>query len=341
MMALRWEARPFGIDDLEDGAAGGYKLAASFLHRKKEDKKGKELRCCIRGCRTWLPYRTEGTPAAFCPDHGISISTSPTYVYRDWKRNFLIRHDLISEVKKEKVESWRLGNESSEDALSWNVFVGLAHVGGLREAFELITGQRARSEPQLFFWGVEVWPEYRPGTWSRLADAREQCGEAAPTIPTEPDVMLRVESQALVLVEAKFGSPNGTLAKKKPPVDVASFLKRYPAPPGRTDPLDRAALAGMQPDEVLEQLCRNVVFSNHMVEGKEEAFVASLVRAEAEADIKARMDRHLSTEARARFRRVAWEELAGLPSVQRHEAAPLRRYLHTKTLRLQPAFKLA
>jgi len=265
---------------------------------------------------------------------------SPTYVYQDWTRNFLLRHDLIRAVKEDKVESWRLGNESSEDAVSWNVFVGLAHLGGLREAFEALTACKAREDPQLFFWGVEVWPSHRRGTWSRLNDVRTQCGEKGFSIPTEPDIILRVEGQAIVLVEAKFGSPNGTLAKKKPPVDVAAFLKQYPPLPGWIDPLDRAAMAGMQREQVLEQLCRNVVFSNYLAQGNEQAFVVNLVRRAAETDIKERMDRHLCSEAQARFRRIAWEDLARLPSMQRPEAAPLKNYMRTKTVKLQPAFNI-
>jgi hypothetical protein len=35
-----------------------------------------------------------------------------------------------------KVESWRLGFETSEDALSWNVFVSLYALRGLTEAFK-------------------------------------------------------------------------------------------------------------------------------------------------------------------------------------------------------------
>src|SRR5229473_2971881 len=95
---IAWEPRPFGIDELELGAAEGYRFVTSSLRR------GEEFRCCIRGCRTWLPRRTGKAPAQFCPDHGISISTSPTYVYKDWSRNFLLRHDLMADVKRQKVE---------------------------------------------------------------------------------------------------------------------------------------------------------------------------------------------------------------------------------------------
>lgn len=332
-MNVQWEPEPFGTDELEPGAAEGYRSPASSLRRHDE------VRCCIRACRTWLPCRTRKDPPKFCPDHGISISTSPTYVYKDWKRNFLLRHDLMAAVKEHKVESWRLGSESSEDALSWNMFVGLAHLGALGEAFDVLTGCKPKEEPQLFLWGVEVWPTYRPGVWSRLVGAREEF-ERGVRIPTEPDVMLRVAGQALVLAEAKFGSPNGTLAKK-PNLYIPDFLNRYRPLPGQIDPLDREAIMGMPRDQVLEQLCRNVIFSNRLVEGKEEAFVTNLVRGIAEMDVKDWMDRHLSAENRDRFRRVAWEDLGRLPSLQCDAAAPLRHYLRTKTLRLQKAFRTA
>ena len=332
-MRVKWESDPFGLDDLEPGAAEGYKSPGSPLRRYSE------VRCCVRACRTWLPLRTRKVPPKFCPDHGISVSTSPTYVYRDWRRNFLLRHDLMAEVKKRKVESWRLGNESSEDALSWNVFVGLAHLGGLAEAFEVLTSCKAREEPQLLLWGVEVWPTFRPGVWPRLDEVRQQFKEKELRTPTEPDIMLRVAGQALVLAEAKFGSPNGTLATK-PGVAVSDFLSRYYSLSHQTDPLDRESITTMSRDQVLEQLCRNVVFSKRLTERNEEAFVANLVRGSAETGVKGRMDRHLSTDARERFRRVEWEDLGRLPSLQRDEATPLRHYLRTKTLKLKTAFRM-
>jgi hypothetical protein len=205
----------------------------------------------------------------------------------------------------------------------------------------MLTGLKASEEPQLFFWGVEVWPTYRSGVWSKLAEAQDYF-EKRLDIKTEPDIMLRVAGQALVLVEAKFGSPNSTLAtKKKPGVSLADFLNRYHPLPGRADPLNRNTMMGLPREQVLEQLCRNVVFSNRLVESNEEAFVVNLVRGTAETDVKERMDRHLSTEACAKFRRVTWEDLGCLHSLQRDKASPLRQYLRTKTLNLQGAFKMA
>ncbi|MDP2857139.1 MAG: hypothetical protein Q8P50_04080 [Bacillota bacterium] len=332
-MLIEWATPPYGVDDLEPGAADGYRTPASLL------REGDKVRCCVGGCHRLLPRRARGKPATFCPIHGISVSMSPTYVYQDWKRNILLRHDLMAVVKQLKVESWRLGSETSEDALSWNVFVGLAHLGGLSEAFEALTGRKARSAPQLFLWGVEVSPTEEPRFWSRLAEVRAELEPRLPT-PTEPDIMLWVPGQAIVLIEAKFGSPNGTLGRKKDG-NPHDFLTRYRPPSGRSDPLDRQNILSKPPDEILEQLSRNVLFATWLARGDEEPFVANLVRASVETDVEERMHQHLSAAAQTRLRRVAWETLGRLPTMQRPEAASLSHYLQNKTLRLQPAFTTA
>src|SRR4051812_33479175 len=117
-MQLTWGTSPFGIDDLEEGASVGYRTLKAPL------RKADSVRCCIRGCNVWLPNRTGKGPHEFCRQHGISVSASPTYVYKDWRRNFLIGRELMEEVKSAKTESWRLGNEASEDVVSWNTFLG-------------------------------------------------------------------------------------------------------------------------------------------------------------------------------------------------------------------------
>jgi hypothetical protein len=93
--------------------------------------------CPVRGCATPLVHTrySKGTKPV-CPKHGIRLH-SGTFVY--WNgpdritqaqlRNFPVRPDLASEIalgSVAKAESHRPGYEMSEDALSWNVFVGLA-----------------------------------------------------------------------------------------------------------------------------------------------------------------------------------------------------------------------
>ena len=138
------------------------------------------------------------------------MSTKPTYIYRDPERNFIVGKDIPTRIAK--VENWRLGFETSEDALSWNVFVGLYALKGLAEAFEKLTGTIPTGEPELYLWGNRIDSDCAP--WPNLHEVRKQL-ERDMAIPTEPDIMLRIPGQAIVLIEAKFGSPNGRLAGKK------------------------------------------------------------------------------------------------------------------------------
>lgn len=207
-LTLEWAKNsPYGFADFSPDVPEGYKT----LDRLRDS----EIKCCIRGCRQWLRKRRAGDLKAvvlFCPDHGISLSSAPTYIYRDYHRNFMIATDLIDQVTK--VEKWRLGNESSDDALSWNVFVGLLKLGALSEPFHLFTDMKARAEPELYLWGNRIRLNEMSSFSEELKQARANL-EARAGLPTEPDIMLRVPGQAMVLIEAKFGSGNGTLKGKE------------------------------------------------------------------------------------------------------------------------------
>jgi len=111
-MPLNWTGtQPLGLQELE--AADRYTVKASDSLIRDDG-----IRCCVRNCHRWLAKRRRGPsdPNAFCPDHGVSVSASPTYVYKDYRHNFMIDVPTLERVKGLKVESWRLGNERSEDA---------------------------------------------------------------------------------------------------------------------------------------------------------------------------------------------------------------------------------
>jgi hypothetical protein len=124
------DVQPLGLEELEENAAERYSLRAHEPLLRTD-----AIRCCARGCQNWLARRSRrpSDPTSFCPKHGVSVSTSPTYVYKDYRHNFVIDIPTLERVKRLKVESWRLRNERSEDALSWNVFVGLAQLPQLEE----------------------------------------------------------------------------------------------------------------------------------------------------------------------------------------------------------------
>jgi hypothetical protein len=331
-MPPTWEEkRPLGLDLLEANAARRYTIGAhdSLI-------RGNRIRCCVRDCPRWLARRRPGVrdPDIYCPDHGISVSASPTYVYRDYRRNFIVAIPQLERVVPLKFESDRLGNERSEDAVSWNVFVALAELGGTMAVFRHLSGLEPNNEPELYLWGVRIGVP-APQLWPRLAEVRDML-EPGIGIPTEPDIMLRVPGQALVLVEAKFGSPNSTLAGRN--MTVGEFVDRYRPPDGAVDPLDRGWIRGQRAGSILGQLCRNVVFAQRLAAEGETPMVVNLTQQDDEVNIVGQFAPHLAPDGPVGFRRATWEGLYRLPLMAGGDAAPLRRYFKNKTSNLKQAF---
>ena len=297
------------------------------------------IQCCVKGCGTWMKRRSRGARPEFCPEHGISVSTSPTYILSQKSRNIIVGQDLFERVTigGNKVENWRLGYETSEDAVSWNVFVGLQTLHGLKEAVAKLTGVAVVEEPELYLWGNRINAQY--GKWQELQRVRDAI-ETHLSIPTEPDIILRVPGKLIALIEAKFGSPNGTLARKEARFgSVTTYLNRYAPKNGCPDPLERRWIEQQEGKAILEQLCRNVVFSQWLAAEGEQAFMINLVR-RASNDDAAHFQKHLSGNGVQFFRRT-WEDLFGLNSIQSMEGALLRAYMQNKTLRLARAFDCA
>ena len=262
------------------------------------------------------------------------MSTKPTYVYEDANRNFIIANQIPTGLSK--VEKWRLGFETSEDALSWNVFVGLYALQGLTEAFEKLTGTCATDEPELYMWGNRIGPDI--GKWQGLLDVRKQL-EGDLNLPTEPDIMLRVPGQAVVLIEAKFGSPNSTLDKKVGRFGSAEkFLKRYRCKPGAAGVLNTKWISEQASDQILEQLCRNAIFAQWLASEGEQPFVVNLVTRKARNEEQV-FRQHLAGGG-VQFHVRTWENLVGLQAIQTEQASILYSYLRNKTLNLLPAFDL-
>jgi hypothetical protein len=334
MISVPWSGTvPFGVPDFEPGAERRYiRGAANALIR------GDEIRCCIRGCNRWIARRRRGVRAEYCPDHHISMSISPTYVFQDWRSNFIVNAAPISGMSK--VETWRLGNERSEDALSWNVFVPLLHMDLLPALLaQLDLGDRTMSEVELYLWGNRILKTPgSKGLWDNLSRAREAL-ERGVGFPTEPDIILRVPGRLLVLIEAKFGSSNATLVHKEDRFGgVDEFLARYPAAEGIEDPIDRKWIEEQAPECVLEQLVRNVVFATHLAEKGERLIVLNLVRESDEIAVESKFRKHLIPQGCVEFRRVTWESF--WPTLVRggDNATPVLNYLANKSLRLGAAF---
>ena len=153
--------------------------------------------------------------------------------------------------------------------------------------------------------------------------------------------MLRIAGQAIVLIEAKLGSLNGTLAGKTKAQrfgTVRDFLKRYRRKAGEPDPLNRKWIKEQPDSKIFEQLCRNVVFAQWLAAGGEQAHVVNLVSAAAPND-ESHFQMHLLKDT-IRFHRRTWEDLYTLDIIRSGPAAMLRLYFENKTVRLIKAFAI-
>jgi hypothetical protein len=269
---------------------------------------------------------TKGT--VYHGDPPVSFRVSPTYVLEDHLENFIVGRELVDKLSG-KAETWRLGNENSEDALSFNVFRSLQEAGRLAEAARVLTGLELDREPELIVWGhrldeATVHPAAELKT--ALNDLEGTSGQQ-----TEPDVILRIPGWGWIFVEAKLASPTSTYKGRRH--KLATWKERY-ATSGLFDP---AALAAADPDTFPEQLLRNVAVA-HAVAAGERVAVVALVRekyAPAVADWAAN---YLAVKDII-TRLASWERLYALTEGNQ-ELKKLRDYLADKSVNLRQAFAL-
>lgn len=179
--------------------------------------------CPVSGCSASLGKAdSQWGEMDYCPVHRIRIHAgSRTFVYyngpdaaskRDAAlRNILFEHNYFEKYilgNAAKAESHRICHETSEDALTWNVFSTLARNGLLPNLLTTLTNKVAKTEPELYLWGLKIGLDdlNPPITFPALKDARNKFESEVSKFLTEPDIMLYVPGQLLVLIEAKFTS---------------------------------------------------------------------------------------------------------------------------------------
>lgn len=235
--------------------------------------------CPIAACSTTLVKIPDSRgERPFCPTHGIRLHSN-TFVYWNGNehrnearlRNFPIRPDLARKIaleSVEKAESHRLGYEMSEDALSWNVFVGLAEAGKLRNVVRFLTGRDVDAEPSLYLWGELIdLAGFKRERFQPLNAVRARLEKGIKKFKTEPDVMLVVDGRLVICVEAKFSSGNplaydGKIEDGQKPTDRAGLLRRYldQATDGTKRIINCEGVGG----KFHGQLFRNVIFASEM-----------------------------------------------------------------------------
>jgi hypothetical protein len=332
--------------------------------------------CPVRDCSATLGHLPHGkqhghngTPKEqtklWCPEHGIRLHLG-TFVY--WNgpdtqkesqlRNVMVERELATEIALEpgaKAETGRLGNEMSEDALSWNVFASLAVADKLRDAANLLTGRDLTTEPDLYLWGKRVDIRgRRRGRFEPLWNVREHLETGIHSFNTEPDIMLVVEGEIVICIEAKFGSGNslaheGKIKDGEKPASRVGLLTRYlgSAEKDRTKAIIRPECIG---PKLHTQLFRNIIFASEMAD--KNWHVVNLVsrtqhqgkkdRARSSfADPTDDVCSYLSPDSQACFTYRTWEDLYTVLVKDTPALAELGLYMRGKSAHYRPAFNLA
>lgn len=279
-------------------------------------------------------YRKGSVP---CGDPPASFRAAPTYVLECALDNFIVGRDLIEEAIKGQwgraAEAGRLGNESSDGAVAWNVFRSLQEAGCLGVAARVLADAETLAEPELTFWGQHLEPA-RAAAWTELRTIRNEL-EPGLTQQTEPDASLHIPGWGWVLIEARFGSGIGVYDD---PTYVDAWLECYAAAcPGV---FDDEAIRGAKLREFPQRLLRIVALAHKLKGQGEHATVVSLVRENDTTEIEKWIGRCLAETADVGFRRATWEALYRALDPDDTRLEHLRRYLENKSYGLRPAFAL-
>ncbi len=334
-------------------------------------------KCPIKDCRVHINnykvpfqrYKGKMRYLPFCPEHGIRIHPT-SYVYYNGaskdaritatKRNLPFHSDYyVSNFLKKgaKMESGRLCYESSEDAVSYNVFAEMLSDGN---ALRNLTRHIIKAEPkgpiELYLWGGKIdlqhnkFVPYKP-----LIDVRKHLEHDIKVFGTEPDIMLVVPKQAVICIEAKFGSKN-PIAKEKEgnvgekPKSVAKLIERY-CNKNRIIDTDTIFDFRNKPKLFYEQLFRNIVFASSMakLEGAPLWHVVNLRNQHVmnikqgrpeSAPIMRNIRSILKPKYKKRFTHLTWENVYDVAIKDVPALSNLAWYLKTKSLNCGRAFNI-
>jgi hypothetical protein len=218
-----------------------------------------------------------------------------------------------------------------------------------------LTGLQVDVEPNLYLWGELV--DIKTGGSERcrflpLDDARAIFEKDIKNFQTEPDIMLVIDGQLVICIEAKFGSGN-TLAHDAPehegekPSSRSKLLQRYlEKASDETNGIIDSSNIG---DVFHSQLFRNIIFASEMAKGKN-WHVVNLV-SKTQWDLKQNEKKNLYSfqtpekyvKAYLKVDRFSFRTWEGLhqnvikddPSLQE-----LDKYMRSKTAHYERAFDL-
>ena len=330
--------------------------------------KNQEPRCPVSRCGAVLErVPSQWGEMPFCPMHFIRIhSGSGTFVYytgsdQESRRKAALRNILFENRyfadhilgNAVKAETHRICHETSEDALTWNVFSRLATAGVLRGLVSNLTNQDVKANPELYLWGLKcsLKESSTPLLFPPLAKAREVFEPDIRNYLTEPDIMLYVPGRILMCIEAKFtsGNPIATANREEDilgekPASRAGILRRYTA----AALPDGALLADAATTPFYSQLYRNVVFAMHMAEhlGVQWAVVSLVSEGQCQKqrqkpelqDPTPAMHALLPATSRKWFAAYSWERLYADHVANNPALADLAEYMSNKSAYCVKAF---
>ena len=154
-------------------------------------------------------------------DPPVSFRAAPTYVLEEPLDNVIAGRELFADAIAGTwghAEANRLGNETSEGALTWNVLRFLQEADRLGVVASALTAGDVDREPELGFWGQRIERE-QAAPWAALQGG--------------PDACLRVPGWGWILIDARFGGGTDTLADA---AATEAWIAQYSTPaPGLFD----------------------------------------------------------------------------------------------------------
>jgi len=302
----------------------------------------------------------------YCPDHGIRIHKNGFVYFNGISkvehmlaalRNVIFNGDYLKYVlgSGQKLDSSRFSYESSEDAVTYNVFSELfVHKESLQRLVGHIINETVEDDVDLYLWGSKVDLEDRTYSLYRHLDfVRNHLEPEIKKYGTEPDIMLIIPKKLLICIEAKFGSKNPISTDTvdipgEKPQTVKGLINRYCEKNDLIDMwkiFDRSKIS----HPVHMQIFRNIVFAATMakMEGAKEWYVVNLrnqhvmnlKRGRPESMAVLRNVRSmLRPTSKKRFVHMTWEDIFDQIVKQDENLADLAWYMKMKSLNCGRAF---
>lgn len=255
---------------------------------------------------------------------------------------------------KFKAETDRFNFESSEDAVTWNVFTAFARHKKLYRLLSVFTGRTysPTEEPELYLWGLRIELKNikeNPQQLAQLKLARKVFEPDIRRYLTEPDVVLLLPGKLLLVTEVKLSSGNPVaidleVESGDKPRRKSEILARY-----SPTHLPAGVLRTNNPgDPFYTQLYRNLVFAIHMANQlKIEWHLTNLVSATQWADKKklpeytdpsGSIQELLQDDQRSRFTFRTWEMLWRDCIKNDTDLTDISNYMQNKTVGMARAF---